>query len=224
MVNGKKSKEEPQEWLVTFGDMMALLLTFFVLLVGISSPDQSKFDKAIKSIQDAIGSVTFSKADSDLSGGLSKSPFENLSGEVKEIIQEENMQDVIDVKVNEKGLVLNIVGGALFESGSAAVQKGIIPLLLEVAMMVKKLPYKIIVEGHTDNSKVRGGPYPSNWELSAVRAAAVVRVMAEEGGIDPARFSAVGYAEYRPLFSQTEQNRPRNRRVEIIISREGQSS
>ncbi len=224
MANGKKSKEEPQEWLLTFGDMMALLLTFFVLLVGISNPDPGKFDKAIKSIQDALGAAGISKEMLSLSGKQSEASFESLGREVKEIINEGNLQDVVKVDVNEKGLVLNIVGGALFESGAAAVQKGIKPLLLEVALMVKKLPYKMIVEGHTDNTKVRGGPYPSNWELSAARAAAVVRVMVEEGGVDPARFSAVGYAEFQPLYAQTPQNRAKNRRVEIIISREGQSS
>ena len=221
---GKKPREVQEEWLLTFGDMMALLLTFFVLLFAISSSDPGKFDKAIKSIQDAIGSAAISREILDLSGKQSEASFELLGGEVKEIIKEGNLQNAVEVDVNEKGLVLNILGGALFESGSAKVQKGIKPLLLEVALMVKKLPYKIIVEGHTDNVKAKGGAYPSNWELSAARAAAVVRVMVEEGGVEPARFSAVGYAEFQPLYAQTRENRAKNRRVEIIISREGQGS
>jgi len=220
----KKTRGVQQEWLLTFGDMMALLLTFFVLLVGISSPDPGKFNKAIKSIQDAIGTSAVSRETLNLSVKQSEASFELLGDEVKKIIEEGDLQDVVDVDVNEEGLVLNITGGALFKSGSASVQKGIKPLLLEVALMVKKLPYKVIVEGHTDNSKVRSGPYPSNWELSAARAAAVVRVMVEEGGVDPARFSAIGYAEFQPLFVQTKENQAKNRRVEIIISREGQSS
>ena len=134
------------------------------------------------------------------------------------------MQDVVEVEVNEKGIVLNIVGGALFKGGRAVVSRGIKPLILEVGLMVKKLPYKIIVEGHTDNTKIKGGRYPSNWELSAARAAAVVRVMSEEAGVDPERFSAVGYAEFRPLYAHTKANRAKNRRVEIIISREGKES
>jgi chemotaxis protein MotB len=221
---GKKPREVQEEWLLTFGDMMALLLTFFVLLFAISSPDPGKFDKAIKSIQDAIGTAAISTEVLNLSEIQSEASFELLGSEVKEIIKEGNLQDAVEVDVNEKGLILNIVGGALFGSGSAKVQKGIKPLLLEVALMVKKLPYKIIVEGHTDNVKARGGTYPSNWELSAARAAAVVRVMVEEGGVDPARFSAVGYAEFQPLHAQTKENRAKNRRVEIIISREGQGS
>ncbi|MEE9239957.1 MAG: flagellar motor protein MotB [bacterium] len=222
--NSRKPREVQQEWLLTFGDMMALLLTFFVLLVGISNPDPGKFSQAIKSIQDALGASPVSRETLKLSEKQSEASFEFLGNEVKKIIKEGNLQDVVEVDVNEKGLVLNIAGGALFESGMAKVQKGIKPLLLEVALMVKKLPYKIIVEGHTDNVKVRGGRYPSNWELSAARAAAVVQVMIEEGGVDPTRFSAVGYAEFRPLYVQTRENRAKNRRVEIIVSREGQSS
>lgn len=220
----KRSPEPQAEWLMTFGDMMALLLTFFVLLIGISSPDPGKFDKAMKSIADALGAAPVSTETLMVAEKESEASFKNLGSQVKEIINEGNMQDVVEVEVNEKGIVLNIVGGALFEAGQATVSKGIRPLILEVALMVKKLPYKIIVEGHSDASKSKGGRYPSNWELSAARAAAVVRVMAEEAGVDPARFSAVGYAEFRPLYAQTKANRAKNRRVEIIISREGQES
>lgn len=203
---------------------MALLLTFFVLLVGISNPDSEKFNKAIKSIQDVLGHSAPSNEVLTLSENKSEESFNALAVEVKEVIKDGNLQDVVEVEINEKGLILNIVGGALFKAGSALVQDGIKPLLLEVALMVKKLPYKIIVEGHTDNTKIRGGQFPSNWELSTARASAVVRVMIEEGGVNPARFSVVGYAEYRPLFAHTEENHLKNRRVEIIISREGQSS
>ncbi|MDP7166739.1 MAG: flagellar motor protein MotB [Nitrospinota bacterium] len=220
----EKKPDQPAEWLMTFGDMMALLLTFFVLLIGISSPDPGKFDQAIKSIADALGAAPVSTETLMVAEKESEASFENLGNQVKEIINEGNMQDVVEVEVNEKGIVLNIVGGALFKSGGARVTKGIKPLILEVGLMVKKLPYKIIVEGHTDSSKTRGGRYPSNWELSAARAAAVVRVMVEVAGVGPERFSAVGYAEFRPLYAQTKANRAKNRRVEIIISREGQGS
>ncbi len=210
---------------MTFGDMMALLLTFFVLLIGISSPDPGKFDKAMKSIADSLGAAPVSTETLMVAEKESEASFENLGSQVSDVINEGNMQDVVEVEVNEKGIVLNIVGGALFKAGQARVSKGIKPLILEVGLMVKKLPYKIIVEGHTDNTKSKkGGRYPSNWELSAARAAAVVRVMTEEAGVDPGRFSAIGYAQFRPLYAQTKANRAKNRRVEIIISREGQES
>jgi chemotaxis protein MotB len=208
---------------MTFGDMMALLLTFFVLLIGISSPDPGKFDKAMKSIADALGAAPVSTETLMVAEKESEASFKNLGSQVKEIINEGNMQDVVQVEITEKGIVLNIVGGALFRSGGARVSRDMKPLLLTVSDMVKKLPYKIIVEGHTDNTPTRTARYPSNWELSAARAATVVRVMVE-GGVAADRFSAIGYAEFRPLYAQTKANRAKNRRVEIIISREGKAS
>lgn len=218
-----KKPDPPAEWLMTFGDMMALLLTFFVLLIGISSPDPGKFDKAMKSIADALGAAPVSTETLMVAEKESEASFKNLGSQVKEIINEGNMQDVVQVEITEKGIVLNIVGGALFRSGGARVSRDMKPLLLTVSDMLKKLPYKIIVEGHTDNTPTRSSRYPSNWELSAARAAAVVRVMVE-GGVAADRFSATGYAEFRPLYAQTKANRAKNRRVEIIISREGKAS
>jgi len=210
---------------MTFGDMMALLLTFFVLLMGISSPDPGQFDKAIKSIQEALGAAMVSKERFLMSEKQAEASFENLGSQVKELVQEGNLQDVVDVKVTERGIVLNMTGGVLFRAGQIEVEGGFKPFLLELAQMVKKLPYKLLVEGHTDDTKSAGkGVTASNWYLSAARAAAVVRVLVDEGGVAPERFSAVGYAEFRPLFAPTPENRVKNRRVEVIISREGQGS
>lgn len=225
MAEGRPKRDEGggDEWLMTFGDMMALLLTFFVMLMGISSPDPGKYNKAIKSIQEALGASLASKEQLLVAEKQSEASFENLGSQVSQVIKDGNLQDVVKVEVNEKGVVLNIMGGALFRAGSAKLEKGIQPLLLDVVQTIRKLPYKIIIEGHTDDVPPRGGPYPSNWELSAARAASVVRFMINEGGVGAERFSAVGYAEFRPLYAMTKENRARNRRVEIIISREGVS-
>ena len=221
----EKKPDPPADWLMTFGDMMALLLTFFVLLIGISSPDPGKYDKAMKSIANALGAEPEATAEVlKVAENEAEASFENLGSEVSEMIKEGQMQDVVQVKINEKGIVLNIAGGVAFRPGSARVTREIKPTILEVGLMVKKLPYKIIVEGHTDSTKTSGRLYPSNWELSAARAAAVVRVMTQGAGVASDRFSAIGYAEFRPLFAQTKANRAKNRRVEIIISREGKAS
>lgn len=222
--NQKREERGADEWLMTFGDMMALLLTFFVLLVGISSPDPGQFDKAIKSIQEALGAAMVSKERFLMSEKKAEASFENLGSQVKELVQEGNLQDVVDVKVTERGIVLNMTGGVLFRPGQIEVEEAFKPFLLELALMVRKLPYKLLVEGHTDDVKPTGkGVMASNWLLSAARAASVVRVLVDEGGVAPERFSATGYAEYRPLFAPTPENRVKNRRVEIVISREGQS-
>ena len=132
---------------MTFGDMMALLLTFFVLLVGVSSPDPGKFDKAIQSIQDALGAAVLTKEKVVERELRVEESFQQITQDVQEVIDKGSMQDVVEVEVTERGIVLNIVGGALFRAGSAKVEKGIGPLLLGVALIVKKLPFKVLVEG-----------------------------------------------------------------------------
>ena len=225
-VNIKRKPEEGiDEWIVTYGDMVTLLLTFFILIVAMSSPDKGKIDKAIKSIQGSLGTSGVSAEMAMLSEKKSEASFQNLGSQVKNLVLEGNLQDVVDVKVTERGIVLNMTGGVLFRAGSAAVERGFMPFLLELSQMLKKLPYKVLVEGHTDDSPPpQQSAYPSNWELSAARAASIVRVLTREGGVEPERFSATGYGEFRPLFAATPENRPKNRRVEIIISREGFSS
>jgi len=223
-LNPRRRQDEGgvDEWIVTYGDMVTLLLTFFILIVSMSSPDKGKIDKAIKSIQGALGTSGVSAEMAMLSEKRSEASFQNLGSQVKNLVLEGNLQDVVDTKVTERGIVLNLAGGVLFRPGSAAVERGFMPFLLELSQMLKKLPYKVMVEGHTDDSPPpQQGGYPSNWELSAARAAAIVRVLTREGGVEPERFSATGYGEFRPLFAPTPENRPKNRRVEVIISREG---
>ena len=144
---------------MTFGDMMALLLTFFVLLVGVSSPDPGKFDKAIQSIQDALGAAVLTKEKVVERELRVEESFQQIAQDVQEVIDKGSMQDVVEVEVTERGIVLNIVGGALFRAGSAKVEKGIGPLLLGVALIVKKLPFKVLVEGHTDDTQTKGKIY-----------------------------------------------------------------
>jgi len=220
----KKKQEEGgvDEWIVTYGDMVTLLLTFFILIVAMSTPDKKKIEQALKSIQGALGTAGVTAEMAMMSEKKSEASFQNLGSQVKNLVLEGNLQDVVDVKITERGIVLNMTGGVLFRAGSAGVERGVMPFLLELAQMLKKLPYKVLVEGHTDDSPPPPqGSYPSNWELSAARAAAIVRVLTREGGVEPERFSATGYGEFRPLFAPTPQNRPKNRRVEVIISREG---
>ena len=220
----KKKQEEGgvDEWIVTYGDMVTLLLTFFILIVAMSTPDKKKIEQALKSIQGALGTAGVTAEMAMMSEKKSEASFQNLGSQVKNLVLEGNLQDVVDVKITERGIVLNMTGGVLFRAGSAGVERGFMPFLLELAQMLKKLPYKVLVEGHTDDSPPPPqGSYPSNWELSAARAAAIVRVLTREGGVEPERFSATGYGEFRPLFAPTPQNRPKNRRGEVIISREG---
>lgn len=126
-------------------------------------------------------------------------------------------RDLIALKRTGRGLEVEINTSILFDSGSALIQPKAVSILREVAAALKDFPNAVQVEGFTDNVPIETAAYPSNWELSAGRAASVVHVFSDEG-VDPFRLSAIGYGEYRPVaLNTTAEGRRRNRRVVVVI-------
>jgi len=120
----------------------------------------------------------------------------------------------------ERGLVITVVGDVLFDSGKAKVRQEAMPILDKVNNVLKNNVPKldIGIEGHTDNEPIKASGWRSNWELSTARALSVLHYLVDEKGILPARISAIGYGEYRPVASNdTREGRRLNRRVEIVI-------
>jgi chemotaxis protein MotB len=124
------------------------------------------------------------------------------------------------VKSTSRGINIRIKEEALFSSGSVKLQPQVREFLDLVAALVSDLPNFISVEGHTDSLPIHTGEYLSNWELSASRATTLVRYFTELHDLDPKRFSATGFAGFRPINSnETASGKAENRRVEIIILR-----
>lgn len=227
MARAKKHECPPPgapAWVVTYGDMMSLLLTFFVLIVSFSSIEQVKFKAAISSIQDGLGIWP------DNSGILTSIQlFQNqtqraqeaaeIVEEIAEFLEANEMQDKVEVYNTPAGVRLIISDPVLFESGRALIKTDFAQILRGLSKVIGKREFSDIkVEGHTDNLPISTNEYPSNWELSAARALSVVKYMAFEAGMDPAKLSAVGYGEYRPRASNdTPEGRGQNRRVEIFL-------
>ncbi|MCW3488738.1 flagellar motor protein MotB [Dethiobacter alkaliphilus] len=216
------------EWMTTYSDMVTLLLAFFVLLFSYSVIDVIKFQQIMSSIQ-----VTFLGQDGIMESSLDPSrgemielavdhKFEDVLMtylEVKNHLQEEGLANIIDVRIEDRGVVLEIQDRLLFDTGRAEIRSEARELLVKVAGILANVPNQIIVEGHTDNVPIQTAQYPSNWELSVDRAVRVVRYLSERQGIDPERFLATGYGEFQPVASnETVQGRAKNRRVNIVIS------
>lgn len=126
-------------------------------------------------------------------------------------------RDLIKVHKNDNWIEVEINTSILFSSGSALLQPQAIPVLTEIARILRDFPNAIRVEGYTDNIPIETAVYPSNWELSAGRAASVVHLFSDER-VDPFRMSAVGFGEYRPVASNsTPAGRNANRRVVVVI-------
>ncbi|MBO8130360.1 MAG: flagellar motor protein MotB [Candidatus Marinimicrobia bacterium] len=209
----EKPAEEEQPWLLTYGDMMTLLLTFFVLLFSMSTIDPVKLEMFSNSVGKALG--------------IKKAKTYSLSEiyrEVVRVVEEENLKKVIEVQTSARGVAIKIPSEISFESGSAELDPRIYPILNKIEPMMRRSVFPIAIEGHTDNVPISSGNYPSNWELSSARACRVVRYYINRG-LDPSRFRAIGYASTRPRApgrtveeaNDTPQKRAQNRRVEIVF-------
>jgi chemotaxis protein MotB len=220
----RKEKRRLDPWVMTYGDMMSLLLTFFVLIVSFSSIQESKFQQAALSLRGAFG--VMSKPPSVLE---MKKPIvpqmatrerENILYELRRL--EESLLDTgidrnVDIKVTEKGIAFRIRAPLLFGSGRADMRTDAPPVLERLAEYFRAFPYPLRIEGHTDSVPIHNDRFPSNWELSAARAVTVARFL-QQAGVAPEDLAAIGYGEYHPLASNdTADGRERNRRVEIFM-------
>lgn len=225
----KKCKCPPQEagvpgWVVTYGDMMSLLLTFFILLLSFSSIQESKFKQAMESLQTALG--VFKNSESviefettvvpqEVGGDRSEMLYEFR--ELEQYLLEQNLDDQVEVAMTESGIQIKIEDEFLFPSGTADLNAGSGSVLGKIAGFLDGKSNEIRVSGHTDSIPIRTARFPSNWELSASRAIAVAREL-QRTGLDPGRMSATGYGEFRPIADNgTAAGRSRNRRVEIFM-------
>ena len=217
-----KKREEEEEskdpvWLTTFGDAMSLMLTFFVMLFAATSLNKSKIEPALGSLRGALGIMQKTKP-AIVSTPLVVEPTQKIAQQISQFVISKGLTGKVKVKLVRGGIRVSLASPILFELGKAELKPAIFPLLDKIAIILKKLPNEIVVEGHTDNLPIHTERFPSNWELSAARAINVVKYL-EKKGINKDLLSAVGYGEYHPLFpNDTPDHRLRNRRVEIKIA------
>ena len=218
------------EWLVTYADMVTLLLTFFVLLVALANFDTAKYDAVVESIQNTFGKLDSPRGDLgrlELTRTMPRS-LDQLTGieqeplleDLLQIIKRKNIQD--DVRVTSQGnlVILEVKGQTMFDSGQATLRSEALPLLDQIVGIVRSYPdYVLHVKGHTDPRPISSPKFETNWELSALRATAVLRYLIAKG-IAPKRMTATGYADTEPLVpNSSEENMARNRRVEFVLEK-----
>lgn len=220
-----------ERWMVSFADFMTLLFSLFVVLFAISSVDQTKFRKVADSVNKAFGVVPNKGAglvenDPGQPGPINLIPivFEHhpqmvaLDRQIRSTLsQDSNLRDAIQMRYESRGLIIQLKDSRLFESGSFQLRPAIMPALKRLVQQhLQRIRNKIRIEGHTDNVPMGGGM--SNWELSAARAATVLRFVQQSGGISPNRLSLAGYGEFSPIATNmTPEGRARNRRVDIVV-------
>ncbi len=199
-------------WLLSLSDLLTLLLTFFVMLFAISTPDASKMAEMAKGMGGMMGGAK--KA-----APAAVDPMGVTQVRIQAVITDNNLVNDVDMASDSRGIVLFSRGDFFFASGGAELLPDTKLFLKKVAAIIKTMPNTVLVEGHTDDVPTHTDIFPSNWELSTARAAMVVRYFVEEEKLDPKQFIVSGYAEYKPRFPPTPENRGKNRRVEIVIMR-----
>jgi chemotaxis protein MotB len=213
-------------WMTTYGDIMTLLVTFFVLLISMSEVRMKKFQDAITNFQRQPGVlsgqnsvVRSQKSKSSSSQSRARRRNEKYQAFLKKL-NEKGLEDQIQANLVDEGIHVVIADSLMFRTGRARLIEPSRSVLRMLADLLTKDVKSVVVEGHTDDRPIDTERFPSNWELSTARAASSVRFLHENAlGYDPSRFTAVGYGSYHPrATNETREGRARNRRVEILFS------
>jgi chemotaxis protein MotB len=248
----KKKKQEEGEgggerWLLTYADMITLLLALFIILFAISTPNKVKYAQLARAMsggfggtnainvptKGSVGSTQTTSTSPTVSPKKAKSAASSQTAQpakptpltkksektVKEIIKKSRMDRKVHVHMDSRGLVISLLSdSANYSSGSAEIRPQTLALLRKISGFLSHISNDIRVEGFTDNIPIGTAEYPSNWELSSDRAVVVARFLVEQERIDGRRLSAAGYGEYKPSVpNDTEAHRQLNRRVDIVV-------
>jgi len=225
--NKEGHKENSERWLLTYSDMITLLLVLFIMMYTISTVDTQKF----QSLAEQLGIVLNPQAvtvDPAVPGnaGFDSSPTaeatpgngaDDLEGQLSAMIGSAGLSGQVNVHREERGVVVSFTDALLFSSGSAAIHPDARKILDSTAKIIRSADNYIRVEGSTDNRPIHTRQFPSNWELAFHRANNVGKILIADG-VNPSRVSVVSYGENRPVApNDTDANRQLNRRVDIVF-------
>ncbi|MDD7794592.1 OmpA/MotB family protein [Clostridium sp. 'White wine YQ'] len=237
MVRKRKNRSgqlSGDEWLGTFSHTIMIILIFFILLFSFSSVSENKLkgvSEAFKDIVNGGGTTILSTnqgtPESD-KGSTSKVTTEEdtssvntnkqMLNKVNDLIKQNNLGSVTEVKSDKRGIIIELKDTIFFESEKADLIPDSKNVLDKLSTLLSSINNEIIIEGHTDNVPINNYKFSSNWELSSIRAVNIVRYFTEVKKLEPSRFQASGYGEFRPLVdNSTPENRAKNRRVNILI-------
>ena len=248
-----------ERWMISYADMLTLLLALFIVMFAISKVDQAKFIEFAQGANTAFGGAgnlavqgktginsgtdgiatgvkppdntqaVVAPADGVMKAGQAalqqqaaakqeQANLQKLRDQIRAELAEKGLTDMVQMHVDERGLVINIITDrVLFDVGQATLRPDGAKVLDLIAPSVQRLPHRIAIEGHTDNVPIRTAQFPSNWELSQARASSVLQRMITDG-LEPTRLNLSAYGEYKPIdTNSTEVGKARNRRVAIVV-------
>jgi chemotaxis protein MotB len=244
----KKAPEEEDEhecpdgapaWVMTFADLVTLLMVFFILLFAMGSIEDEKWRQIKSSLRDALGQEDIPEAGIrdgldvikeqvldettvhavDEVGAMVAKEVEEIASEVEEFVFKNKLSGKVDVSSDERGAIITLSDTVMFPPGKSRMTYTGDEIIKQVFDILQQFSYQVKIEGHTDNVPMKTQQYPSNWELSAARAAEVARKLVV-AGFPPTQLSIEAFAQYRPKVpNDSRQGRATNRRIEIVYQR-----
>lgn len=240
----EQTPENHERWLITYSDLITLLLIYFVVLYSMSKLDVDKYKNFTESLTSVLKGTAYVFENSGPSileglsgknvrgtntdiGGSTKNRqmteqemINDIQKQVLSLIKEHGIEGKVMVVQEERGLSI-MLKDVLFDTGSATLTPQAREVVHEIAKILEKVPNNTIrIEGHTDNVPIHNKYFYSNWELSTARATSVLQEILKVSKVKPDRFSVVGYGEYKPIATnKTSEGRALNRRVNILILR-----
>lgn len=242
--NRKKDNETTDSWLLPYADMLTLLLALFIVLFAMSHIDVKKYEKLTnifksefsssylpltESFEEDTGEITTEhtkqQAEEDEEEVLTDNYFivtqqlQEMQENINAYITENDLTDTLGTKLTDEGLLITLSTDFSFATGSAYVNKEGRKIAHEIAQFLHTdPPHEIVISGHADDRPMYNHEFKSNWELSVMRAVNFMVILLENKNLNPDKFSAKGYGEYKPLVPNTsKENRAKNRRVEVLI-------
>lgn len=230
MKRTRRPREQGNEdrWLLTYSDLITLLLGLFVILYAISKVDAGKYVEIASALNGVFGAprgiLTGNPSLIEQPGSALQTERQRIASDVRNALQLDAQQLPITITENERGVTVHIMEELLFPSGSAVIKSSSLVTLDTLAGVLRRLPNDLRVEGHTDNVPISTAQFPSNWHLSVSRALNVAYYLIQRHGLIQERVSVVGYSEFLPIApNDTPEDRSKNRRVDIVIVATGES-
>jgi chemotaxis protein MotB len=228
----EEAKEDPNRWLTSYSDMISLLLVFFVILLSMSTFNAEQVDAVSQSIREGLVGTEIADSKNTPLVNATDSPYPEITpywteDEYEEFVRllmelfaSSSIRDSVEIKLDDRGVVISFKDHALFRSGRAELSEVALEIIDKIGELLTHLNYSfILVEGHTDTDPIKTARYADNMDLSAQRASNVWRRLVS-AGIDPKRVASIGYGEYRPIApNDTAENKAKNRRVVVTILR-----
>lgn len=237
--HAEEEHENHERWLVSYADFITLLFAFFVVMYSISAINEGKYrvfsDSVVEAfrkpganlvapvmvVQGTPGKIpmdaVIKNSQVESQNRENRESLKKMAEEVEEVLEPLVKAGKVKVTVTSRGILIEMSDSILFSPGQAILAPVAVLAMRSVASVVAPGQFPITIEGHTDNIPIHNTLFPSNWELSAVRATTVLRIFVDSG-VTADRLTAIGYGDQRPLDgNDTPEGRARNRRVNILI-------